>query len=227
MGVKISGEGLRELEKNLDKSADFKILQNVICNNGIQTALKRHLTDKSDPFSFSHIQPVYKIADQKHSGRCWIFAALNIIKTFIIRKYNLNDISLSANFIAFYDLLEKSNYFMETIISNIESEPESRLMTYLLLRPIQDAGQWDMFCDLVQKYGIVPEYAMPDTFCAENTGELISVLCDELRKFCVNAKELYRKGSAKKELREYKKIYFHLFIEHFVLHWVNRQNTLI
>lgn len=73
------------------------------------------------------------------------------------KKYNLKDFELSQNYIAFYDKLEKCNYLLENIISLKDKEKDDRTLDGLLSNGIQDGGQWDLFVNIVNKYGIVPK----------------------------------------------------------------------
>ena len=64
----------------------------------------------------------------------------------------------------FFDKLEKSNFFLESIIKTASESRDSRLIMHLLSDPIQDGGQWDMWVNLVNKYGVVPQSEMPESF---------------------------------------------------------------
>ena len=37
-------------------------------------------------------------------------------------------------------------------------------MMHLLNSPVQDGGQWDMFTNLIEKYGAVPQTVMQERF---------------------------------------------------------------
>ena len=63
----------------------------------------------------------------------------------------------------FWDKLEKANYFLENIIETRDEPLDSRMIQALLSDPLSDGGQWDMFVNLVDKYGVVPKSFMPET----------------------------------------------------------------
>ena len=65
--------------------------------------------------------------------------------------------------ISCFDKLEKANYFLENILATLDEESDSRIISWLVDSPIQDGGQWDMFVNLMEKYGIVPQSAMPES----------------------------------------------------------------
>ena len=85
------------------------------------------------------------ITNQKASGRCWIFAATNLLRINVMAHYNLTTFEFSQSFIFFYDKLEKCNYFLETMIdlAPTQLDAQSRLIQTLFQEPISDGGQWD------------------------------------------------------------------------------------
>ena len=44
----------------------------------------------------------------------------------------------------FWDKLEKSNYFLESILSTADKDFDSRIVMHLLQTPTEDGGQWDL-----------------------------------------------------------------------------------
>lgn len=122
-----------------------------------------------------------KRCDQKRSGRCWMFASLNTMRTRIIDRYNLKTFELSQAYPLFFDKVEKSNWFLENVLDTLDEPLSGRLMAHLLADPISDGGQWDMFRALVRKYGVVPKEAMPETKCSCNTGDMNRYLTRYLR----------------------------------------------
>ncbi len=121
--------------------------------------------------------------NQKHSGRCWLFAALNVLRAHAIKNLNLDNFEFSQAYLLFYDKLEKTNWFLWNIIDTLDEPLDGRLMSFLLADPVSDGGQWDMFKALVTKYGAVPKEAMPETACSESTRDLNCYLSRYLR-FC-------------------------------------------
>ncbi len=121
------------------------------------------------------------VTNQKQSGRCWLFAAMNVMRARIIKKWNLNDFELSQNYLLFWDKLEKSNYFLENILDTLDEPTGSRLLDFLLTSPVGDGGQWDMMADLVAKYGVVPKYAMPESAVSSSTREMCGIVTQLLR----------------------------------------------
>ncbi|MBC1836656.1 aminopeptidase C, partial [Listeria seeligeri] len=93
----------------------------------------------------------------------------------------LKDFELSQNYTNFWDKLEKANYFLENIIETANEEEDSRLVSWLLDTPQQDGGQWDMLVSIIEKYGVVPKSAMPETFQSSKSADLNHILNERLR----------------------------------------------
>ncbi len=127
--------------------------------------------------------------NQEKSRRCWIFAGLDILRNKIAKDYNLEDFKLSANFLTFYDKLEKSNFFMETMIELINEDISDRNVEFLLRQGIRDGGYWQNFINLINKYGVVPSYSFPETYQSQNTSEMNQILNKYLRKFTIEIRK--------------------------------------
>lgn len=117
-----------------------------------------------------------------------MFAALNTFRHKLNKEYKLKDFELSQTYTFFYDKLEKSNYFLENIIKTLNEDLDSRLVHFLLATPQQDGGQWDMLASLIEKYGIVPKYAMPEAFHSTSSMRLDDLLNKKIKKISTNFK---------------------------------------
>lgn len=128
--------------------------------------------------------------NQKSSGRCWIFAGCNILREEIAQKYNLDNFEVSQNYVAFYDKLEKCNYFMKKVIELRHANKDDRTYSHILEKGIEDGGQWDMFVSIINKYGIVPKDSFEETYQSSNTKEVINLLNKYLRKFAFDIRKM-------------------------------------
>ncbi|MCZ3394252.1 aminopeptidase, partial [Enterococcus faecium] len=105
------------------------------------------------------------VANQKQSGRCWMFAALNTMRHDMKNQFKVpGNFELSQNYTFFWDKFEKSNWFYENIINTAKLDTDDRKVAFLLNEPQGDGGQWDMLCALIEKYGVVPQSAYPETY---------------------------------------------------------------
>ncbi len=145
--------------------------------------------------------------DQKRSGRCWMFAALNCFRQQVIANYKLENFEFSQSYPLFFDKLEKCNWFFEQVIATLDKPLHSREVDFLLTDPLCDGGQWDMFAALVEKYGLVPKDAYPETANSENTDQLCAYLTRYLRKCAYELRQAYVQTQDKQILREIKKSY--------------------
>ncbi|CAG8559150.1 8371_t:CDS:2 [Paraglomus brasilianum] len=194
------------------KSETFKadstnnVVLNAIAENDITKVLLRRDIRIADLHTFSEkIEIEGKATDQKSSGRCWLFAATNVLRLYIMKKYNLDDFELSQSYLFFYDKLEKSNWFLENMISLVEEPIDSRLIQYLLSDPVSDGGQWDMVLNLVGKYGVVPKSVFPETYQSSNSSRLNSILKAKLREYAREIRELHKLGKNVAVMRKTKK----------------------
>ena len=142
--------------------------------------------------------------DQKASGRCWGFAGLNLMRLKVVENLDLPNFEFSQNYFMFFDKLEKANYFLENIIQTKDHAYDSRLIMHLVKAPVQDGGQWDMFVNLINKYGAVPKDVMPETNHSSKSMSMNYILTHKLREFAsiLRKKRLKNLSSLKKEMME-------------------------
>tara|TARA_B110000196_G_scaffold316673_1_gene328427 strand:- start:182 stop:1522 length:1341 start_codon:yes stop_codon:yes gene_type:complete len=145
-----------------------------------------------------------EVTNQKASGRCWGFAALNLMRIDLAKKYNLVNFEFSQSYFMFFDKLEKANYFLESILSTLDEKSDSRLMAWLVNSPIQDGGQWDMFVNLMEKYGIVPQSVMPESLHSSSSRSMNQLITRQLRKFASVLRKKNKEGVMLDDLRKMK-----------------------
>lgn len=130
---------------------------------------------------FDHVIKTKGITNQKSSGRCWLFAGLNVMRPIAINKLDLGSFTISTNYLFFWDKLEKANTFLQEIIDTRDRPTDDRLMEILLENPFPDGGWWSYVVDLIQKYGIVPSEVMPETYSTSHTGSLNKLVSRKMR----------------------------------------------
>ena len=181
-----------------------KVAQNAVSNAELTTlALRRDLVQSMD-FSFSTKLDEWKVTHQKRSGRCWLFATLNLFRVGAMKKMNLKDFEFSQAHIHFWDKLERSNHFLEAIIETSDRPVDDRTIHFLLSDPIGDGGQWNMAMNLIRKHGLVPKSAYPESFSSSNTRWMNAVLKDMLRSSASEIRGILDDGGSKKEVRNHK-----------------------
>ncbi len=179
----------------------FAAMENAISHNGLLTSLEKRSSAVENTPIFSLDLTKDKVSDQKASGRCWMFAALNTFRHKMIAGFQLEDFELSQAHTFFWDKYEKSNWFLEQVIATADQELTSRKVKFLLDTPQQDGGQWDMVVSLFEKYGVVPKSVYPESISSSNSRELNQILNKLLRQDAQILRELAAKGAESSELQ--------------------------
>jgi bleomycin hydrolase len=193
---------IEEIRASFDNSdPDNKALMNAISNNKINDlAVNRNNVGKVD-HHFKYKVDVTGITNQESSGRCWMFTSLNSLRPEVIKKYNLSDFRFSENYLYFWDMMEKSNLFLEAVIENSDKPMDDRKNDWLFSNPIGDGGVWNSFSNLVEKYGLVPASAMPETHHSSNTAFLRKMLKRKLREQALELRELAKTKASTEQIQ--------------------------
>ena len=200
MSQEITSAAIADYQSQLQQLPQSATVKRAVMNNGILAASENTDSKVAMNQTFSVDLSAEKVANQKQSGRCWMFAALNTMRRSIADQFNLKDFELSQNYTNFWDKFEKSNYFYENILATATEPLESRKVAFLLATPQQDGGQWDMLTALIDKYGIVPKYVMPETYNSSKSSELNSVLNLKLRKDAVTLRQMVADKASEQEI---------------------------
>ncbi|BAL61564.1 C1 family peptidase [Melissococcus plutonius] len=179
-------------------------VQRSVVKNGILASAENQMAYSENTPVFSIDLSTGKVANQKQSGRCWMFAALNTFRHKILNGFKLKDFELSQNYTFFWDKYEKANYFYENIIATAGKPLTSREVSFLLATPQQDGGQWDMIVSLFQKYGVVPKSAMPEASNSSNSSSLNEYLNKKLRKDAAILRGMITDGHPEEEVQKAK-----------------------
>ena len=179
----------------------FAAMENAISHNGLLASLEKRSAAVENTPVFSLDLTKDKVSDQKASGRCWMFAALNTFRHKMIAGFQLEDFELSQAHTFFWDKYEKSNWFLEQVIATADQELTSRKVKFLLDTPQQDGGQWDMVVSLFEKYGVVPKSVYPESISSSNSRELNQILNKLLRQDAQILRELRAEGAESAELQ--------------------------
>ena len=189
----IKKEYLNQQFKAYKKDKKNVIIRHALVNTSLYTLANNQDNASEMDFNFDINIKTLSAANQRASGRCWIFAATNVCREIVAKKCNLDRFELSQSYLAFYDRLEKANYLLEAVIELIDRDYDDRTLTFLLQNGVGDGGQWDMFVNLVNKYGLCPKNVYPETMTSSATRETAQLINFSIRKFAAIAKELYEK----------------------------------
>ena len=190
----LNTQDLELLRKDFSASATYRLAQNAVTRVTVDdVAINREIINSTD-HSLSTLLDDWKVTDQKRSGRCWLFAGLNLLRVGAMRKMGLKDFEFSQNWAMFWDKIERANYFLEAVIETAGRDVSDRTVAYLLDSVASDGGQWNMFVALVRKHGLVPKAFMPETQSSSDTGRMNSVLRNLLRQGAKSVREASASG---------------------------------
>ncbi|MGX7205885.1 C1 family peptidase [Enterococcus pingfangensis] len=198
---KITNEQTQAFREAFEKNPKQVALQRGVVKNGIRASAENMQAHVENTPVFSVDLATGKVANQKQSGRCWMFAALNTFRHKLLTTFQLKDFELSQNYTFFWDKYEKANYFYENILNTAEQAVSSREVTFLLQTPQQDGGQWDMIVSLFQKYGVVPKSVMPESSNSSNSRDLNNYLNKLLRKHAVLLRQMVAEKATAEEIQ--------------------------
>ena len=205
MRENITLPNIRKFNKSFNSSTSNQLARNALIQNDInKVAVHWENFSKINHIFSNTISKQLPVTNQKSSGRCWGFAGLNLLRLEIVKNYNLSNFEFSQNYFMFWDKLEKANYFLENILKTLDQNYDSRLMMHLLQAPVQDGGQWDMFVNLIEKYGLVPKSVMPETNHSSKSSMMNYFLTHKLRECAFILRKSKKPRTTIKQLRSKK-----------------------
>ena len=205
MSKEISLNKISDLTKKLSNDKHVKILRNAMIRTDSNELSMNWDEYRKIDHSFSNvITGEMPATNQKSSGRCWGFAGLNLFRVYIGRKHNLKNFEFSQSYFMFWDKLEKANYFLESIIDTISEKSDSRIVMHLLSYPLEDGGQWDMWVNLINKYGVLPQTEMSESFSTSQSAQMNKMISNKLREYASELRNFHKNGESLEKLRELK-----------------------
>ncbi|HEL1648149.1 TPA: aminopeptidase C [Streptococcus suis] len=189
------------LYANYLANPSLQATENAVSHNGLLKSLETRQSAIDNDYVFSIDLTKDAVSNQKASGRCWMFAALNTFRHKLISDFKLENFELSQAHTFFWDKYEKSNWFLEQIIATADQEIGSRKVKFLLDTPQQDGGQWDMVVALFEKYGVVPKSVYPESISSSASRELNQYLNKLLRQDAQILRDLLAKGASSEEVQ--------------------------
>lgn len=202
----ITESDLKDIQSSFVMDASTKALQNIITNesNLRKLSLNRDIQGETDHY-FKYKVDVKGITDQQQSGRCWMFTSMNVLRPSVMKQFNIKEFDFSHNYNYFWDMFEKSNLFLENAIATADHDMLERDVEFYFRTPVGDGGVWNLFYNIAEKYGVVPQTVMPETAHSNNTTQMRSVLNERLRTGGYELRNLVNGKKSKKEIAEAKK----------------------
>ena len=204
MAGKITKKEIDTLRKNFSSDANARIIQNAVTTTtASEIALSREIIANIDN-SFSTKIDDWKVTNQKASGRCWLFATLNLLRPGAMEKMGLKDFEFSQAFVHFWDKFERANHNLEAMIATADRPLDDRTIGFILDHPSEDGGQWNMAINVINKYGLVPKSAYPESQSSSATARMNMNLRLLIRSIASELRGIIEDGGSVKDAREHK-----------------------
>jgi bleomycin hydrolase len=200
----LTQEQIQSAANRTSESPIARIARNAAGKTDIRSVALNRDRVQAISHAYSNVVKSGKTTSQFVSGRCWLFAGLNLFRMTAAERLGLEDFELSQTYMMFWDKFEKSNLFLEQIIDNPQLEVGSRLLDWLCATPLNDGGQWDMFSNLIDKYGVIPKRIMPETFSSSNSAVMNQHITQKLRREAQVLRERMQRGDSIEATRAYK-----------------------
>ena len=181
---------LKQLRETQKMTTADKALANAIQANSIDLIAINHKNQNELNTYFNVETKSQSITNQKSSGRCWMFSGLNVLRSNFAQKSDSLALEFSQAYLTFYDLLEKSNMFLQGVIDCADKPMDDTRVRFFFKSPIGDGGTFCGISDLTEKYGLVPKAVMPETFSTENTKIMRQLLSSKLREFGLKLRKM-------------------------------------
>jgi len=191
----LSATVLRDLAATFTADPVAVRMQNAVARTGIDQIAVNHERTVSLSTTMSNRLDNWTVANQKKSGRCWLFAALNLFRFSARTELGVKQFEFSQNHAMFWDKLERVNYFLADVVGTAGEPVDDRLVSFLLAEVIGDGGQWNMATNIFAKHGVVPKEAMPETESSSNTSVLNRSLRSLLRRAARTLRTLIAGGA--------------------------------
>ncbi|XP_034933674.1 bleomycin hydrolase [Chelonus insularis] len=201
----LTPEILSDFRKKFHQEEKNLLAQNVCTKNDpLECCMSRSNFEETNHVFQYKVMEAKPMTNQKNSGRCWIFATLNVIRIPFIKHFNLEEFEFSQPYLFFWDKIERCNYFLHNIVKTAKQgeKVEDRLVSFLLHDPTCDGGQWDMICNLINRYGLVPKACFPESWTTESTSRMNSLLTSKLREFSRELRSLVDDGASNEAIEK-------------------------
>ena len=191
-----------ELKKEFHARKDAEVIARAIQKNGIKASSEDPAASQRLHRAFSYEIKTGKPSNQRHSGRCWSFAALNTLRHKFATKYKFKDFELSQNYLFFWDRIERANMLFQKISATANKPLHDRTVDFYLSFALNDGGQWANAASIIEKYGVVPEYVMPDTHNTKDTSDVAEVFNYLMRKDALELRGMVQDNASEDELQK-------------------------
>lgn len=182
MAHELTLQELEKFSKEFNANPQNQVVARAAQKSGVLAASYNERVQSKLTRVFSTELDTDNVTNQKHSGRCWEFATLNVLRHALGKKYKAKNFTFSQAYNFFWDKIERANIFYNNILATADKPLDSHEVKSHLDFAGGDGGQFHMAASLVEKYGVVPSYAMPESFNTNDTTGFATALGDKLKK---------------------------------------------
>ena len=200
----LSASHFSEFRGEFEANPSYRLMQNAVALHDVNDiALDRSIVTGAN-HTFSNLLDDWAVTDQGRTGRCWMFAGLNLFRADSKNVLNVGQTEFSQNYLMFWDKIERANFILEAIIDTADRPIDDRTVAWLLQRSVEDGGQWDMFASLVKKHGVVPKTVMPETESSSSSARMNSIVNYQFRQGAKRLRDLFTEEVGLDDLRRTK-----------------------
>jgi bleomycin hydrolase len=200
----ISAEMLQQIARQNTPTASDRAIRNALATNAIDNLAKNQLNAGDLDTYFSIETKKQSITDQKSSGRCWMFSGLNVLRSNFAKRTDSLSVSFSQDYLFFWDQLEKANLMLQGIVDNGKKPIDDQRVQFFFHYPLNDGGTFCGIADLTEKYGLVPSEIQPETFSADNTSKMSSIIKSKLREQGLELRRMVSEGKKATDIEKRK-----------------------
>jgi len=195
---------LQQIQQQRTPTASDRALRNALAANAIDVLAQnqQHAGELNTYFSVE--TPKQSITDQKSSGRCWMFSGLNVLRANFAKRTDSLTVSLSHDYLFFWDQLEKANLMLQGVIDTAREPIDAQRVQFFFHYPLNDGGTFCGVADLAEKYGLVPAAVQPETYSADNTSRMSAVIKSKLREQGLELRRMVADGQKPKAILQRK-----------------------
>ena len=187
----LTSEQVAEFGDKASRNSSLQLMQNIVTQRDVNEVALNHKIISDATHNFSNVLDDWSVTNQARSGRCWMFAGLNLFRSEARNILNLKEFEYSQNYVMFWDKLERCNFLLEAIIETADRPLDDRTVAFLLQSSINDGGQWDMFVSLIAKHGVVPKEVMPETESSSNSARMNFIINYQVRQGAMAIRDCY------------------------------------
>lgn len=194
MAYELTLQELEKFSKEFNANPQNQVVARAAQKSGVLAASYNERVQSKLTRVFSTELDTDNVTNQKHSGRCWEFATLNVLRHAFGKKYKAKNFTFSQAYNFFWDKIERANIFYNNILATADKPLNSHEVKSHLDFAGGDGGQFHMAASLVEKYGVVPSYAMPESFNTNDTTGFATALGDKLKKDALVLRKLKKEN---------------------------------